>query len=408
MRVTAEGKVGIGTPNPAFPLEVRTPLNVNADGIAHTDGNVTVSTSIGAGGTPSTRGWIGTKSNHPFTLFTNNTPQATVDSDGDVGIGTTFPQAKLEVKSPFVGTDDNALIVTDSNAVPVFAVTASGKVRYAADHATSTTHVCLNSRFLAACSSAAEYVPAIDTGLGAAEAGQLVRLAPGVQNPFGDEHAPFVVSKASSACDPNLLGFIVNPESGADGKKVNDAYLPLAIYGYFPAKVTMEGGPIRRGDAITSSSTPGAGMKATGACRTIGFALDDADADGTIQVFSNLGDSSAGEVNALRGRIETLEAQLQQAIGPQGIAYHVEDSTTTTTGPVEQIAALEQQNADLAARLSASEQQNASLESRLTALEQAGVTPSLTGIVSMNEGWPLLALVVMAGIAVVIRRRATR
>jgi hypothetical protein len=57
--------------------------------------------------------------------------------------------------------------------------------------------------------------------------------------------------------DSNLLGFIVNPESGADGKKLNDHYLPLAIFGFFPAKVTLQNGPIKRGDPLTSSNTPG-------------------------------------------------------------------------------------------------------------------------------------------------------
>src|SRR5262249_46480801 len=156
-----------------------------------------------------------------------------------------------------------------------------------------TEHACLNGGngpagaliFIAGCSSAAEYVPAIDAGAGLPEAAELVSLAPATPNPDGDAHAPFVVRKATSACDPNLLGFIVDPEVGADGQKLNERYLPLAIYGYFPAKVTVEDGPIRRGDALTSSGRPGYAMRATGACKVVGYALEDAATDGTIQVF---------------------------------------------------------------------------------------------------------------------------
>ncbi len=99
----------------------------------------------------------------------------------------------------------------------------------------------------------------------------------------------------------------MNPELGADGAKKNDHYLPLAIYGYFPAHVTVENGAIHRGDALTSSSKPGYAMKATQACRIIGYALEDADQEGTIQVFAHLAENAAGEVASLRAEVKSLE-----------------------------------------------------------------------------------------------------
>jgi hypothetical protein len=90
---------------------------------------------------------------------------------------------------------------------------------------------------------------------------------------------------------------------------VNDHYLPLAIYGYFPAKVTLENGAIKRGDPLTSSSKPGYGMKATSACKIIGYALEDADKEGTIQVFADFGESAAPEVTALRTQVQELQDQ---------------------------------------------------------------------------------------------------
>ncbi|MEK7452595.1 MAG: hypothetical protein AAB664_04605, partial [Patescibacteria group bacterium] len=49
--------------------------------------------------------------------------------------------------------------------------------------------------------------------------------------------------------------------------------LPIALVGRVPVNVTNEGGVIRVGDFITTSSTPGKGMKATQAGRVIGMAL---------------------------------------------------------------------------------------------------------------------------------------
>jgi hypothetical protein len=70
-------------------------------------------------------------------------------------------------------------------------------------------------------------------------------------------------------------------------------------------------------------------MKATGACKTIGYALEDADEDGMIQVFANTGESMAGEVAALRAEMGEKD---------------------------QEIAALRQQNASFEARLAAIEQ----------------------------------------------------
>ena len=180
-----------------------------------------------------------------------------------------------------------------SDGGALFRVEQDGSVVFRTLFGSSTTHVCYDAGFLAACSSAAEYVPTLDDGAGFPEAADLVSIAPAIKNPYGDTHAPFAVQKSTTACDTNLLGFIVKPESGADGKKLNDHYLPLAIYGYFPAKVTLESGPIKRGDPLTSSSKPGYAMKATQACKIIGYALEDADQEGTIQVFANHGEVAA-------------------------------------------------------------------------------------------------------------------
>jgi hypothetical protein len=163
---------------------------------------------------------------------------------------------------------------------------------------------------LAECLSAAEYAPTIDTGTGAPEPGDLVSLVPGAANPLDDAHAPFVVAKAAHPCDPRLLGVVSAPEAGASGRRLAENYMPLSIYGYFPARVTLENGVIRRGDPITSSARPGYGMKATGTCRIVGYALEDADRAGLIQVFASLGNLPGVDIEALAARVEMLEARL--------------------------------------------------------------------------------------------------
>jgi hypothetical protein len=96
-RVTFEdgGNVGIGTNNPSTRLEVSTSIN---GGLRITDG-----TTVGiayASGTLTNSYAVGTVSNHPLIFGTNNVfPHMMIDTSGNVGIGTTGPTAKLEIKA---------------------------------------------------------------------------------------------------------------------------------------------------------------------------------------------------------------------------------------------------------------------------------------------------------------------
>jgi hypothetical protein len=296
--------VGIGTTTPADKLTVQT----SGYGFTQTDGTVTVGSWVGGGG-----GWYGTKSNHPLHFFTNNSvPLMTITPSGNVGIGTSSPDRRLTVQGP--DSSPSYIAFQAENASGAFALRAwdDRTVSIGALFGSSTTHACFAGFDLnfAACSSAAEYVPTpVVNPHGPPDAGDLVSIAPAAANPYGDEHAPFVVAKSATACDANLLGFLIDPASGADGKKLNDQYLPLAIYGYFPAKVTIENGAVKRGDPITSSSKPGVGMKSTGACRIIGYALEDADQDGTIQVFAHLSESTAPVAAPLQTDVAALRRE---------------------------------------------------------------------------------------------------
>lgn len=73
-------------------------------------------------------------------------------------------------------------------------------------------------------------------------------------------------------------------------KMKKDGKVPLALAGRAPVKVTLENGPIRPGDLLTASSTPGKAMRATETGRVVGVAMetfDGRDSDGKILVQIN-------------------------------------------------------------------------------------------------------------------------
>lgn len=108
----AAQNVGIGTITPADKLTVQTLTNTY--GLTHTDGSITVGSYIGLGS-----GWLGTKSNHPLSFFTNNSlQQMTLTTAGKFGIGTTAPATILTIHTPnntdgFSHESDGGIILKD-------------------------------------------------------------------------------------------------------------------------------------------------------------------------------------------------------------------------------------------------------------------------------------------------------
>ena len=87
-------KVGVGTTSPDRALTV----HASRHGIQHTDGTTKVSTFVDGDG-----GWLGTESDHSLLFYTNGSgAQVALKTNGNVGIGTTDPGSKLEIR----GNDD--------------------------------------------------------------------------------------------------------------------------------------------------------------------------------------------------------------------------------------------------------------------------------------------------------------
>lgn len=242
------------------------------------------------------------------------TPRLVINAAGNIGIGQeSANDARVSIKGISNNASTSAFRVHRGDGIWAFAVRDDGMVGVQFLRATSSsTHICLESSLLSDCEITAYYVPSIDTGKGYPETGELVSMMLTEKNPYEDSRNPFAVHKSSLPCDPNVMGFISDPALGADGKKVNDHYLPLVSNGVAPVKVSLENGTILRGDALTSSSKPGYAMKATGACKIIGYALENAYTDGQIQVFANLGDNSSSEIAALKQENQMLKDMLAE------------------------------------------------------------------------------------------------
>jgi len=120
------------------------------------------------------------------------------------------------------------------------------------------------------------------------------------------------VKKSTTAYESRLVGIVsTNPYGEILGDRtfsVEENRVPVALAGQVPVKVSIESGPIAPGDPITSSSTPGVGMKATRTGRIIGIALEAFPASPNDQIPSSndqndletldfdIGHSSQGEV----------------------------------------------------------------------------------------------------------------
>lgn len=110
------------------------------------------------------------------------------------------------------------------------------------------------------------------------------------------------VKKSTKPYDSNIFGIISTSPSlvmgSVDDKGAHPAL--VAMSGRVPVKVTTENGPIKFGDLLTSSSTPGVAMKATKAGQVIGQAMSEYSGQGVgkVMVFVKT-DYSMGDINSV-------------------------------------------------------------------------------------------------------------
>ncbi|MEK7208017.1 MAG: immunoglobulin-like domain-containing protein, partial [Patescibacteria group bacterium] len=182
-----------------------------------------------------------------YQIGVNAGVRITIDSTGNVGIGTTSPVSTLSIQG--------SLCVRDTGSCG----TTAGTI-----YATTATVQDIDL---------AENYQTIDATL---SAGEIVAL---------DSTTPTYIRRASSG--DTLLGVISTSPGLLLGSQLPNSK-PVALSGRAPVKVSNEGGSIAIGDRIALSSVVGVGKKAASG-ETIGVALEAmTGASGTIEVFINL------------------------------------------------------------------------------------------------------------------------
>ena len=283
IRVGINGRTGVGSTNPEVKLHVRgNRIRLqSADGQRRldmrADGNALDFQSSGA------------------PLFINNTDQPTFINprEGAVGIGTADPHFKLHVigtgfasaisaESPdglsaisaiahgpqtiglFARSQHETAVAAESDGGTFILTGADGNNRRFA--VVRTTGAVLADGPHTGPADYAEMLPASGSASDF-EPGDVLIIDPdGKMAKAASPYAPNLAGVYSSGpgflADMRItehgIGVYDEPEAEAEG-----SWLPVTLMGVVPAKVVAEGGPVRPGDLLTTSSTLGHGMRAT-------------------------------------------------------------------------------------------------------------------------------------------------
>lgn len=322
--ISPEGRIGIGLNNPAEKLDVNGSVRAQ-DVKLLSQGKLIFEDASAQIGMSNVAGQGSALQFYTRAVNGSLMEKMRLDANGSLVLGATTARGTLDINgnsgtAPFAvfsGNTTGAGLVIDnagsgsilsasSSGQNRFVITQSGNVGIADANPENTLKVvgsvCVNSTAGACSGNTAGTIYAVNTTLQNADlaenyiSSQL--LEPGeIIMPEGGENSMAVV-KTVKPYQSQTIG-IISTKPGItlnSQAKTDDRYpyvYPVALSGRVPVKVNGERGPIRSGDFITSSSTPGTGMKATGRGVIVGKALENfeglsAGDTGVITVFVSL------------------------------------------------------------------------------------------------------------------------
>ena len=192
-----------------------------------------------------------------------------------ITLSTTSPN--LNVMSTVTTTGEDCLV----HLRGVIVVSDAGNIElyHASDTTTQTSVMAGSSLIIQKITAGADLAEIYGTKDAAIEPGDVVSH---------DSSMKAGVKKSVKAYDPNTFGIISTAPGLTTGTLDDPGAIPVqvALSGRVPVKVNTENGPIKFGDLLTASSTPGVAMRATKAGQVIGQAMSEYSGDGIGKVMA--------------------------------------------------------------------------------------------------------------------------
>ena len=274
-----------------------------------------------------------------------------IDANGKVGIGTNAPQYALDVAgSAKLGAGDEVMRLTAAGNVGIGTTSPSAKLHVGSAAAGANARIangwlCVDDNDTCTGATTAGYIYAVaDVTTGADYAEYFHTRNTDLESGelvCVDITRKNSIERCSRPSDGNLMGVVSTKPAiignNQPGYASNPNYKIIALLGQIPAKVSAENGSVRPGDSLTSaSSTPGYAMLAKAGDPTVGVALEGLE-------------EGKGDINILisrRNKSITVE-QVEQEVTERIAGMEIEDEVNLLIASAVETLDLTDEVADL-------------------------------------------------------------